>query len=68
MTPFAVFIHDPHVTTPYVGVARVHVEADEEWAARSCALAVYNKVATGSFTEVDIGFAAQLASDGTDAR
>jgi hypothetical protein len=67
MSHFAVFIHDSHVTSPYVGVAGVRVEAGDEWSARSAALAVYNRVATGHFSEADIGFAAQLAGVGDDA-
>jgi hypothetical protein len=61
---YTIFIHDPHITSPFVGIAPVRVVAEDEWRARSAALEVYNRVATGTFTEADIGFAARLADLG----
>jgi hypothetical protein len=61
MTRFSIFIRDPGVTKPYVGVARVEVDAEDEAGARTKAVQTYDRVATGNFTDADVQFAAQIA-------
>lgn len=63
MPRFAIFIHDPHIQKPYVGVARVVVEADDEAGARVVGLLVYTRVASRQFTDADVGLSARIAED-----
>jgi hypothetical protein len=61
MPRFSVFISDPEVVKPYVGVARIEVEGEDEMDARAKAADTYDRVAVGSFTQEDVRFAAQIA-------
>lgn len=66
MPQFAVFISDPEIVQPYVGVARIVVQGEDETAARESAVRTYDGIATGSFTEADVRLVAEIAGSAVD--